>query len=236
MTRATIIRLIAAMALAGTVAACAQRQANLIQQVLELGANELTRDDPQANPLPSRAELDEIPYPMIAISRSDSPATGIVIAVTANADGYATYQDQTRRSVILRGGQVSGTQGFGYDLSAIKGQRNDPVVRRTPVADWPDRLIRNYQFSLQSTPDFQITVVCTLQPVVREQVVIFEIAQDVMRVQEDCRNDTRQFSNTYWADPDTGFIWKSTQWIGPRVTPLTVEVIRPLKAPAGSRG
>lgn len=234
MSRARWIRLAAAAALVGLAGACAQRSDLFVQQVVEVAIDQLTRAEAEPAPLPSRARLDEIGYPMIAITRSDSKATGIVVAVTSNRDGYATYQDRTRRSVVMHGGQLSGTQGFGYDLSAIRTQRNDPVVHLTPPAEWPDKLVRNYQFSLQSTDDFEITVTCTVRRVVREQIVIFEIAYDVVRMQEDCMNDRRAFSNLYWADPETGFIWRSTQWIGPRVTPLTVEVIRPLK-PADAR-
>lgn len=234
MRRGGAIRLAAAMALAVLAGACAQRSDLFVQQVLEYGIGELTRGEAEPTPLPSREQLNEFPYPMIAITRSDSKATGIVVAVTANSDGYATYQDRTRRSVILHGGLLSGTQGFGYDLSAVKTQRDDPVVHQTVPSKWPGTLIRNYQFSLGSADDFQITVTCTVRQVVREQIVIFEIGYDVVRMQEDCMNDRRTFTNVYWVDPESGFIWRSTQWIGPRVTPLTVEVIRPLGSAASA--
>ena len=222
-----LIRAIFGVATLTLLIGCAQRQSNFIQQVLELGTDVVLQEDAKPQPLPSRAQLDAVGRPILAISREDSPAVGFVVAVAQNTGGYVTFQDQARRSVILRGGQLSGTQGFGYDLSAIKVQRNDPIVFQTPVAAWPKTLVRNYQFSLQHTSDFQVSVTCILNVVAREEIVIFDTPFETTRIQEDCNNDRRRFRNVYWADATTGFIWRSKQWIGPKVSAMTLEVVTP---------
>ena len=58
--------------------------------------------------------------------------------------------------------------------------------------------------------------------------MIFERSYSLTRIEEHCRTPRRTFTNTYWAEPDTGFIWKSEQWVGPKVTPFTVQIVNRL--------
>jgi hypothetical protein len=62
---------------------------------------------------------------------------------------------------------------------------------------------------------------------VSERIEIVELTYDLMRVNEVCRNAEREIINTYWVDAQTGFIWKSEQWLGPRIGHVTIEIIRP---------
>ena len=183
-------------------------------------------EDPPEPPVLSRAELAQIPFATLAISVPDGPRS--YVAAVANNGGFIVYQDQARRSVVLEGGLLVGTRGLGYNLSAIKHQANDPISNQTPLDAWPASVVRNYQFSLKVAPDYQITVRCGFQVIARERIEIVELFFDVARVEETCTNGKRTFSNTYWVAPETGFIWKSIQWAGPRQPdPFVLEIIRP---------
>jgi hypothetical protein len=35
------------------------------------------------------------------------------------------------------------------------------------------------------------------------------------------------FENEFWVDPDTGFVWQSSQYVHPKLSPLTFRVLRP---------
>ena len=73
----------------------------------------------------------------------------------------------------------------------------------------------------------RITTSCSYQVIARERIEIIELFFDTVRVAETCSNTARSFTNTYWADPATGFIWRSEQWVGPRQDPMNIEIIRP---------
>lgn len=212
-----------------SLAGCGQRSDSFLEQIVSTGVGELLGPDeaPTEPPQPTREQLAELPGPLLAISFKDVVGTGFITAVNDTADGYITYQDRTRRSVIVRGGLITGLQGFRYDLSSVKTQRDDPVVYQTPVADWPKTIFRNYRFSLQSMDDFQVSVQCTLTKQPTERIVIYEIVQEVTPVREDCLNDRRRFTNMYWVAEETGFIWRSNQWVGPFLQPARLDVIRP---------
>lgn len=213
------------------VGACAQRSDNVLEQLARSGIGSLLGGEEKAPPppLPTRAQLDKINAALLSIQFKDDPATGFIGAINRTFDGYVTYQDKTRRSIIVRGALVTGLQGFKYDLSAIKTQANDPVVNQTPVDSWPKSVFRSYQFTLQSAADYQISVKCEITRLAPEQIIVFEKRYDVTRMQEVCTNERRQFINTHWADSETGFIWRSEQWLGPNLRPATISVVNPFR-------
>lgn len=174
----------------------------------------------------TRALLDQIPFATISVRAEESPPA--YVAAVADNGGNIVYQDQARRSLVLRGGLLVATHGLGFNLSAVKHDPGaDPIVEARPLAAWPDLITRNYQFWLPGTDDYQITVRCRYSPVSREKVEIVEITFDLMRVEETCSNGARRFTNLYWVDEATGFVWKSEQWVGPKLPPMTLEILRP---------
>lgn len=221
--------LFASMTLVLMLAGCFSQRTGILERMFDLALGQLSDEAVEVAPQPTRDQLSQIPFAMIALSRPGSEARGFIVPV-ADTGGYVVYQDPFRRSVVLNGAQMTGTYGFGYDLAAVKGQLDDPIAVQRPVRDWPSTLVRNYQFKLQNAPHFEITVQCVLEFVSRETIEIVELSFDLAKVQERCSNAKRTFENTYWADPATGYIWKSQQWIGPKVEPFIIEVIRPYKS------
>lgn len=227
-------RVAGALALAG-LAACSssgdstpERLAPLIQQSV-LGDLLGTEEAPPAPPVFTRAQLNEVPFATIAV-KDDDGNRAYVVPVSDNG-GYLVYQDAARSGVIMRGGLVTATQGQSYDLQAVRHAADDPIVTPTPVAEWPQRVFRNYQFNLYGgAKDFQITTSCRYEAVARERIEIVELFFDTVRMVETCSNTERSFQNTYWADPNSGFIWKSRQWLGPRRGFMEIEIIRPYAA------
>src|SRR5699024_7470900 len=145
----------------------------------------------------------------------------------ADNGGYLVYQDREQRGIVMHGGLITATHGFGYNLDAVAHRRDDPVFASTPLAEWPASIARSYDFMLRGQIAYEIAVVCTFERGAREFIEIVELRFEVVRVVETCANPERRFINTYWADPGTGFIWKSVQWVGPRIPAMTVEIVRP---------
>src|SRR5690625_4824464 len=171
----------------------------------------------------SRAELNKIPSAVISLKLGDNPRA-FVAPVTDNG-GYLVYQDTARRGIVMHGGLITATHGFGYDLDAVLHRQDDPIAVPTPLSNWPASLTRNYSFMLRGQIPYEIAVTCALERGDRESVEIAELHFDVVQVVETCANPKRRFTNTYWVDPAAGFIWKSVQWIGPRIPSMTIEIV-----------
>ncbi len=206
-------------------AGCASNGANVFQQIGGL-AREMMQGRTGTPPRElTRAELDRIPYATIAISFAGGPRTYLV--PLADNGGYLDYVDSAGRGVVMFGNAVARTLALGADLEGVRYDPRDPVAHPRPPAQWPARIWRSYQFRLRDGAGYAITMLCTHRKATRERIVIAEITFELARMVETCANARRQVTNTYWVEEDTGFAWKSEQWIGPDLAPITVEVMRP---------
>jgi len=219
-------RTVGVLILAALLAACSSGGESNFQRLGALARSSLAGGEKAAPPRElTRAELDQIPYATIALSFDGGPRTFLV--PLADNGGYLTYLDQNRRGLVMKGGAVTATKALGEDLRAVRHHPDDPVARQRPLADWPGGVYRDYQFRKRDGLEYSITLSCVFQRLARETVEIVELSFPVVRVSEICTNAARQVVNTYWVEEDTGFIWKSQQWLGPNLDPATVEIIRP---------
>ena len=188
---------------------------------------QLSGEEPELvrRPEPTRAQLDQIQAATIGFAYGELPP--VYMVALADNGGYLTYQDKGRRGVVLLGGAIAGTQGLGDDLFTVKHSQDDPVAYPRAVADWPDEVVRSYNFRVRDLDDYQITVACELDLQGYTKYEIVEVELDVAKVTERCSNAVREFENTYYADTYTGFIWASDQWLGPHLDRATIEVVRP---------
>lgn len=206
-----------------------ERLAPILQDTI-FGGPIFGEDKPAPKPpVFTRAQLNDVPFATIAVK--DAEGNRSYVVPLADNGGYLMYQDAGRRGITMRGGLITATQGFFYNMSASQHAVEDPIVTPKPVAEWPARVFRNYQFSLRGgAKDFEITASCRFKFGPRERIEIVELFFDTVRITETCSNTVRSFENTYWADPTSGFIWRSEQWVGPRQDSLNIEIIRPYTA------
>lgn len=220
--RAAAISLIAVLVLA----ACSSAGSSDFQRIGALAKAKVASAGPSAPPpQPTRAELDLIPSATIALSRGGGPRSYLV--PLSDNGGYLTYLDAAGSGFVMFGGAVTGTQAWGKDLEGVLHDPRDPVAHPVPLAAWPTRIDRQYQFSMRDSGTYAITLACVYDRVAAERIEIVEIEFDLVRITETCTNARRQVVNTYWIEARTGFIWKSVQWLGPDLGQVTVEIIRP---------
>jgi hypothetical protein len=70
---------------------------------------------------------------------------------------------------------------------------------------------------------------CKDRDVGAERIVVVGDAHDTRHLVEDCSSPELDwnFSNEFWKDPDTGFVWRSIQYVHPGLDPITLETLRP---------
>jgi hypothetical protein len=215
-----------ALATAVGLAGCSSAGDNSFRRLGALAqASYFGADEAERPPELTRAQLDEIPFATIALTLGGGPRTFLV--PLADNGGYLNYLDADGHGLVMLGGAVTGTQALGQDLEAVRHQPGDPVAYPTPLAGWPGRVWRDYQFAQRSGAEYSITLDCVFERLARETIDIVEINFEVVRISEVCTNARRQITNTYWVEAQTGFIWKSSQWLGPHLEPATIEIIRP---------
>lgn len=218
---------LAALALAG----CADDGATGVGELLlRQGDRLLPVAEPAfAGPTLNRAAINQLPYAAIEVRFGEAETGGLMGALSENA-GYVTYFSAARQALVLRGGAVTGSRGLGHDLLGHEADAGDPVTAQLPASQWPDSVLRVYTFRDPAGGTYQRAVKCVLRRGPDERFVIYEVALDLARFDEECGNRDLRFANVYWIDAATGQVWRSRQWLGPEAAPVTIEVLRPFRS------
>lgn len=146
---------------------------------------------------------------------------------TAVNGQYVTYVSSFRQNITMLGSLVTGTRGMGGDLLAVRADHNDPVAYLTPTANWPASLTRDYRFPGVGPAGQIVSVSCNISRAAGTTVTIVEVTYDVTPFTEVCSGDGKEFTNTYFAQSNTGQVWQSQQWVGKKVGYVNIDVLEP---------
>lgn len=182
----------------------------------------------QAQPSIGLEEAARVPYSSLGFQLGNGRESMLVLA-EAIGDGLL-WTASSRVSLLTRSGRIFRSSGFDWNLSSQRFLETDPVAIGlqhgrpqqliTRIADFDD--ISRYGIMVTSRftswgPD---TIKILGQPL--KTVAAVEACS--------CESIGWTFQNTFWADVDTGFVWKSVQNIHPNLDPITVEILRPPSA------
>ena len=175
----------------------------------------------------TRAEINQIDGALIGASISDSPMA-YFIAFAAKPDGKVTYYNPTKQSLTMQGGALLSGHGLGDERI---GYRSDPaedfLVAQRPVREWPGQVTRVMRFIDAEGRPFARTFLCAPRAIGPTRILVAEVTFDVIEVEETCRSPYRTIVNRYWADEETGFVWRSLQWYGPERGSLEISILTP---------
>lgn len=224
----------AALLLAAALAGCGQggRQ-EAMRSVGQLGLQELRRslgmeaEGPRAEPATmTRAEIEAFPAALIAASIDGAPPAYFHAA--ADNGGYVAYQGTGAQTLTFRGAALTATHGLTEDRAGYRSDpARDPLIAPRPPQDWPDRVVRALRFRDSAGKPFSRVFRCAPRVVGPATVTIAGLDFPLIEIEEPCRSPRHAFVNRYWAEAETGRVWKSEQWIGPLRGALTIEVLKP---------
>jgi hypothetical protein len=148
-------------------------------------------------------------------------------AASANG-GYVTYVSALRQEVTLHGAaQITGTRGLGTDLVSAWSSTPDPLSRPIQPSRWPSRVKRVYELPGEG-PQGQIeTFECSFERGEPAEMTILQIRYQGVQISETCAGPSGQFENLHFVDPSSGTIWRSLQWVGPKMELLDLQILEP---------
>ncbi len=141
--------------------------------------------------------------------------------------GHVTFASGNRQTLTLRGSSITGSRGLGWDLLSALSSRPDPLVQAISPGQWPASVQRSYEFSAFAPQGRIETFDCSFAFGDVRDIVIFEKPQRGVEVTETCVGETGTFDNLHFADTQTGFVWRSLQWLGPQQGMIDLEIIIP---------
>lgn len=209
------LRLLAALSAGLLLGSCAMNPGSDFAALYQITKAEF--EPPQSVTL---EEAAAVPYASIGVRLGDSNQFLLVLAT--NEDSRQLWTSASRISILTRDGRIVRTGGLAHNLGSLQSLRILSENGTTSVrwtADFPE-------LSLYAIP-----IVCVRMPKGDEVISILGKDMRTRRVEEHCQAETDRagwrFTNVFWQDPETGFIWKSVQHVNPKLNPLEIAVLRP---------
>jgi hypothetical protein len=171
-----------------------------------------------------------------AITRADTATirarlvgdkTPTYLFAASDNGGYVTYASGIRQTVTLRGSWITGSRGLGWDLLSALSSRPDPLTQPIPLSQWPEVVQRSYEFPAFAPQGEILSYECRFAFGAIEAFEILAQSHRGVLVTETCQGDAGSFENLHFADVQSGFVWRSLQWLGPKQGMIDLEVVLP---------
>jgi len=159
------------------------------------------------------------PYAQILVENPE----GESLMVLGNDDaGLTSWFTPDRRIVFLRDGVLAGTSGQSTDAIEIRVLGDNPFTRLADIESAQTH--RRYDWM----PGYRYGVELhgRLQRGALEQIDILGTSRELRRFDEHLEGNGLMAHNRYWADPRTGAIVRSREFVGPGVE-LQITVLKP---------
>lgn len=172
-----------------------------------------------------RKDVLKIPYASIGLSVGKAPSKLIVLGY--NEGDRLRWVTADPAVVVTRRGRIVETSGFEHDLKHTQFIHADPLADPTQWNIRARKIVRTVDL-----PDYGAygqPVTCHWLRVGAERISIIGDDHDVVVYKEECESDELDwtFTNMFWADPESGRIWRSSQHVHPKLPPFVIEVLRP---------
>jgi hypothetical protein len=162
-----------------------------------------------------RERVAAIPYATLGVRLGSSDQVMFVLGSVSGGDLHWIGGKQF--AITTHGGRIVRTVGFLHNLTGF--QKSSPTAGAT----------HDYLYDFAELNAYSILVRCSERDVGPERIVIVGYPHDTVHVAEDCRAAQLDwtFTNDFWKDAATGYVWKSQQYIQPDIDALTLESLRP---------
>lgn len=165
---------------------------------------------------PTAEQVAALPYPQLQLKAKD--VNGVLVLGHVDGRQQTWYAGKDAVFYLEPSGLVTGTNGIGRTVRiAIDGV--SPFDDLSQAADGT-RVQRRYDW----TPGYRmgVPITGTLNRTGTEEVEILGRQRTLTRYEETLAGPGIDETNIYWAD-ESGFIWKSTQFLAPG---NTVEIVQ----------
>lgn len=173
-----------------------------------------------------RGTVMSIPFATMGFRYGNGPQA--VMSLVQSQGDRLFWVSSDGLSIVTENGRIVTTSGFPGDLTGGKTTTRDPLA--LPHAkDWADySLFRILDYKQDF--GFSHTLKCKLADQGTEDITILASTFTAQKFSEKCEVPTLKwsFENTHWMDRQTGFLWRTRQWISPgHKKPIVLEVLRP---------
>jgi hypothetical protein len=166
----------------------------------------------------SRNQAAAIPYATLGVRLGSSAEAMFVLE--AKSGSNLQWVGGTQFAIATRDGRVLRTTGFVHNLYGFHEE----------AANGTQGGVHEYRYDLADLNAYGVLVHCTERDAGQEQIGILGDAHATRHMIDDCVAPELDwnFSNEFWKDAATGYVWRSVQFVHPGLDPLELETLRPV--------
>jgi hypothetical protein len=129
--------------------------------------------------------------------------------------------------LVTRDGRLVRTVGLPDNIASVTPSLTGALIP-------PSQVLKSAFTSIRSAdlPDehrYSVAISCKTVSMGHATITILGKAMDTVRADEACESSALgwTFRDSYWVDPQSGFVWRSIQHLTPKGETLETEVLRP---------
>jgi hypothetical protein len=173
----------------------------------------------------TREQAAAIPYASLGYTIDGGNQDLLVLAT--NSGGDLLWTSAAHVVIVTRDGRIIRSVGLGRDVSNVTSRDERGLPSPGTAGQAPFSSTR-----LEDFPDlglYGVRLSCRAQLAGRQNIKILGQPIATIRVDESCssRNPDWSFTDNFWLDKDSGFIWRSRQHVHPKGTQVEIEIFRP---------
>jgi hypothetical protein len=175
----------------------------------------------------TRSDVSKLPY---ATMRAKIGRGSRGLLALGRYEGQKLFwYSKDRALFVTRGGRVLQTGGLPENLLGTRVKNADPVMTGLHRLTGPTDFVRWIDTDFENR--YQMKVTSRFELVRREKIEILGREHNTIfgREKNYAPDIGWKFTNRYWVDEGTGFVWKSRQYIAKSFGPLEFEVLKPAK-------
>lgn len=166
-----------------------------------------------------------IPYASMGWRLNGGPQNIIVLASDNGREQMWT--SAARIVLVTKDGRIKRTVGLPHDLAALVPRTGDDFQPPSAVAKMAPS--QQYTADFPDAGFYGAQIVCRASSKGARAITILGQRIATVRIEEKCNSPALRwsFTNVYWTDSQTGFVWRSRQAIHPAGDTLETEIFRP---------
>ena len=171
----------------------------------------------------TRKSVDEIPYAS-ALLKIGKGSKGLIILERLE-NKSSTWASADNVLIVIKEGKIVRTSGLPNNLIA----HQTPKKSFKDLIQSKDRVIKYvsyYSYDKPSLNGLQVEIISSVKNI--EEVEILGELKSLILIEESLQNLDINWKriNKYWVDPKTYYVWKSVQFISPKLPSFTLEVTK----------
>jgi len=173
----------------------------------------------------TREQAAAIPYASLGYTL-DGGNQGLLVLAT-DSGGDLLWTSAAHIVIVTREGRIVRTVGLGHDLSGVTSRDEKGLPPPAAAVQAPFASTRLEDFPEQGL--YGVRLSCRAKLAGRQSVKILGQVIATLRVDEACssRNPDWSFTDNFWVDKDSGFVWRARQHVQPQGALVETEIFRP---------